>query len=340
MSTFGEELVRSLEEALAHSKGEGPAVMHTPVSPREVRLQASLTQPQMARLMGMSLSGYRKWEQGTRSVNGPAETLLRAMQDTMLPGGRPNSELTTVSASPPGPLRAKVEALDDFPELRHRLTRSISWLDRAHAGNGADAACVFSWIAFNAAYAINRNADFRERPRKGTNGNADLSTSSMVVPLDAERIYQHLANELSASIRELVGNEYVYHGFWRSLGDEPFDWASWPGREQFERECDDVDRLLRSYRSNRRLSKPRVRAVRRVLTVLFDRLYVLRNQLIHGCATHQGQLNRRQVNEGALILTSLIPIFIDIMADHPRENWGPISFPVRDDIREDRRSPR
>ena len=31
----------------------------------------------MAVLMGMSVSGYRKWEQGTRRVSGPAATLLR-----------------------------------------------------------------------------------------------------------------------------------------------------------------------------------------------------------------------------------------------------------------------
>ena len=80
MSTFGEDLIRSLEEALTHAKGEGPAVLHTPVTPREVRLQARLTQAQMAPLMGMSLSGYRKWEQGTRRVSGPAAALLRVIQ--------------------------------------------------------------------------------------------------------------------------------------------------------------------------------------------------------------------------------------------------------------------
>ena len=80
MSTFGEELTKSLEEALALAKGEGPAIVHTTVAPREVRLQAHLTQAQMAPLMGMSLSGYRKWEQGTRNVSGPAEALLRVIQ--------------------------------------------------------------------------------------------------------------------------------------------------------------------------------------------------------------------------------------------------------------------
>ena len=80
MTTFKQELMQSLNEALAHAKGDGPAIVHTPVTPREVRRQARLTQAQMAPLMGMSLSGYRKWEQGTRRVSGPAATLLRVIQ--------------------------------------------------------------------------------------------------------------------------------------------------------------------------------------------------------------------------------------------------------------------
>ncbi len=79
MSTFADDLIRSLNEALAHAKGAGPAMVHAPVTPREVRTQVRLTQAQMAPLMGMSLSGYRKWEQGTRQVSGPAATLLRVI---------------------------------------------------------------------------------------------------------------------------------------------------------------------------------------------------------------------------------------------------------------------
>ena len=80
MSTFGDDLIQSLNEALAHAKGEGSATIHARVTPREVRKQAELTQAQMAPLMGMSLSGYRKWEQGTRRVSGPAATLLRVLE--------------------------------------------------------------------------------------------------------------------------------------------------------------------------------------------------------------------------------------------------------------------
>ena len=66
MSVFGKELIQSLGEAIDHAKGNGPAIIHIPVTPRVVREQVNLTQAEMASLMGMSLSGYRKWEQGTR----------------------------------------------------------------------------------------------------------------------------------------------------------------------------------------------------------------------------------------------------------------------------------
>ena len=80
MSTFADNLIKSLNEALAHASGEGPAILHTPVAPRKVRESVKLTQAQMAPLMGMSLSGYRKWEQGARQVSGPAAILLRVIQ--------------------------------------------------------------------------------------------------------------------------------------------------------------------------------------------------------------------------------------------------------------------
>ena len=79
MSTFGEDLIQSLGEAVAHAKGNGPLILHTPVTPCAARKQVNLTQAQMASLMGMSLSGYRKWEQGTRRVSGPAISLLNVI---------------------------------------------------------------------------------------------------------------------------------------------------------------------------------------------------------------------------------------------------------------------
>ncbi len=77
MSTFGNDLIQSLGEALAHARGKGHAIVHAPLDPCEVRKKAKLTQAQMAPLMGMSVSGYRKWEQGKRNISGPAAALLQ-----------------------------------------------------------------------------------------------------------------------------------------------------------------------------------------------------------------------------------------------------------------------
>ena len=44
MTRFGDDLPQSLNEALAHAKGEGPATVHAPAARREVRKRAKLTQ--------------------------------------------------------------------------------------------------------------------------------------------------------------------------------------------------------------------------------------------------------------------------------------------------------
>ena len=44
MSNFGNDLIQLLSEALAHAKDEGPAILHPPIVPREVRKHAGMTQ--------------------------------------------------------------------------------------------------------------------------------------------------------------------------------------------------------------------------------------------------------------------------------------------------------
>lgn len=45
MSTFGEDLIQSLSEALAHAEGKGSAVVHAPVDPGEIRTRRADTSP-------------------------------------------------------------------------------------------------------------------------------------------------------------------------------------------------------------------------------------------------------------------------------------------------------
>jgi len=65
-----------------------------------------------------------------------------------------------------------------------------------------------------------------------------------------------------------------------------------------------------------------------VLSIVFDRLYVLRNQLIHGGATWNSQVNRAQVKDGAHILFFIVPALIALMIDHPDIDFGDVLYPV------------
>jgi len=55
---------------------------------------------------------------------------------------------------------------------------------------------------------------------------------------------------------------------------------------------------------------------------------VLRNQIVHGGSTWNGSVNRAQVTDGARIMGSLVPLIIDLLMEHPDEDWGTPIYPV------------
>ncbi len=67
---------------------------------------------------------------------------------------------------------------------------------------------------------------------------------------------------------------------------------------------------------------------KKVLAVVFDRLYVLRNQLVHGGATWNSRVNRNQIRDGAAILDRLVPAIIHIMMGSGHALWGEPCYPV------------
>jgi len=186
------------------------------------------------------------------------------------------------------------------------------------AASDDDAAFVFGWIAFNAAYA--REID--EAPINGARRDARVSRARkefeaffrQVIGLDtSHRIYDAIWTRFSQSIRLLIDNRYTFDPFWKfQNGDAGYqDWA-----ERFE----DSKRWI----ANQLASRHTVG----VLTTVFDRLYVVRNQLVHGGATWNSSVNRDQVRDGTAILRFLVPIFIDLMMDNPSVDWGPPFYPV------------
>jgi putative transcriptional regulator len=83
-SELGDELIESLEQATRHARGQSVDARVTEVAVpavrvREIRQKVGLSQAKFAPLLGVSVSGLRKWEQGARRPGGAALTLLQVM---------------------------------------------------------------------------------------------------------------------------------------------------------------------------------------------------------------------------------------------------------------------
>lgn len=81
---LGDELIQSMGEALAHARGEAVDVRVTrfdepALAVRRIRKKVGLTQERFAAVLGVSVSGLRKWEQDQRRPHGAALTLLQVM---------------------------------------------------------------------------------------------------------------------------------------------------------------------------------------------------------------------------------------------------------------------
>lgn len=85
MTNIGDDIIKGMQEALAHTRGENDkAIVHhvklDEIDVKGIRTFLQLTQDQMSQFLGVSVSGYRKWEQKTRRPNGAALTLLKVME--------------------------------------------------------------------------------------------------------------------------------------------------------------------------------------------------------------------------------------------------------------------
>ncbi|SMH51169.1 HEPN domain-containing protein [Maritimibacter sp. HL-12] len=212
-------------------------------------------------------------------------------------------------------LKNKQRAIrDGFPEtMGLRVHRSISWIGRAEAcGDDHDARFIFLWIAFNAAYADECEIQEMALGERA----AFLDYFEKLVALDeGQRIYNALWQRFQGPVRMLLQNRFVFSPFWQYHNgvDGYEDWD---------------DRFKASARSFALAFQGR--DTPRVLSFVFDRLYVLRNQLIHGGATWNSGINRAQVRDGAGILAFLLPVFVDLMMDNPGQDWGKPFYPVVD----------
>ena len=210
-------------------------------------------------------------------------------------------------------LKAKQRQLrEGFPsDLGLRVHRAISWVqgaEQAASREDADTAFICYWIAFNAAYAQGRDLHGLFRETEFRQWYFD-----MIFSVDDRRvIYEAIWQRFSGALHPFLNNHFVFEPFWRHHhGEGGFD--DW--RERFRADQRYVNEALG------RQDTPRI------LAVLFRRLYILRNQLVHGGATWRGGVNRQQVEGGKEIMACLVPHFVNLMMDHPNQPWGVPPYP-------------
>jgi hypothetical protein len=208
-------------------------------------------------------------------------------------------------------LKARQRSLrENWPQpFALRIHRGISWISRAeqeiddHAG-----AFLFYWIGFNAAYG-------GERSHFGTRDDFHTFFHRLERFDTDSRLYDIVWHSFPGPIRLFLQNRYVFAPFWSYHNGEnsSSDWEDKfeAAERRFHAALRDGDTIT-------------------ILSMLFDRLYVLRNQIMHGGATWNSAVNRDQLRDGAAILRSTVPVMIDLMMDAPGADWGVPMYPVVD----------
>lgn len=184
-----------------------------------------------------------------------------------------------------------------------RLWRAMSWLERAEQAREVEDQFIALWIAFNALYG---RLDDQQRAWGDREAMGTFLTA--IWDLDSEGQLRRILGKRQLGVLRLIENRYLYDRFWRSPGANH--------EHQLHRMVRD---FLPRFGTHRMLP---------VLRTLFDRLYVMRNQVFHGASTQGSRLNRRTLTQSAGLLAEILPVMIGIMlARGIEQDWGQVCFP-------------
>jgi hypothetical protein len=205
--------------------------------------------------------------------------------------------------------RHRQERDAQHPNLRLRVHRALSWLGRAEQADDLDGRFIFLWIAFNAAYAT----EIDERQRLSEQETFKAFLEKLCTLDKRKRIDALVWQEFSGSIRVLLDNQYVFQSFWDHQSGK-IDESTWKYR----------------FTSGKKAAQLALTSgnTPALLGVLFNRLYTMRNQLIHGGATWNGSVNREQMRDCTSLLGKLVPLIIELMMDSAGTLWGDACYPV------------
>ena len=194
----------------------------------------------------------------------------------------------------------------------HRLRRAINWLELAEEDSLGEIRFMLYWISFNALYG--------QGDKTHNGGERELSTIndfiSKIIKSDKNRVLEYL-NERENNVNKILRLRQVYKKFWDAMYD-PTKWKCW--ESDFIKDKESAEDAYKNKDAST------------IVKLLFNRLYVVRNQLMHGSASiniqpSQISRNKTQVQNGMILLSEFVPIFIYIILHAGGINLGPIPYP-------------
>ncbi|WP_217510486.1 HEPN domain-containing protein [Vibrio metschnikovii] len=199
---------------------------------------------------------------------------------------------------------------DQYPSaLSIRVHRALSWLNKAEQCSDDDSAFLFLWIAFNSAYA----QDFEQKSSFGERGLFQEFLSKLVELDNQQQLSAIVWEQYSGPIRCILDNEFILQAYWDYQAGR-IDQESWKQA-----------RSKAKIAANQALSQNDTASV---LSIVFARLYTLRNQMIHGGATFGSSANRQQLRDCTSLLQHLVPTLITIMMNSKQAMWGEPVYPL------------
>src|SRR6266571_2842092 len=183
-----------------------------------------------------------------------------------------------------------------------RCDRAQSWIKRAGATVDVDAKFVFLCVSFDSLFGqakyLGRKSDLSVFLATAIQADEDASLPAAMMLVRAEALV-------------LTRLKYLYPKYWT-------DGLSVGLQEEITRNANRVNQ------------KWGVGRPQDCLQMLYRRLYVLRNQVMHGAAKAGSRINRDSLESAVPVLSATVPVFREIVSKHPDDDWGAVPYrPLR-----------
>ena len=206
-------------------------------------------------------------------------------------------------------LKAKQRAERDTykGDIGLRIHRSLSWLHKSEQVDDLDSKFIFLWISLNAAYGNkidSQNLTEKQMFSKFIKKVCSLDKSNSLFSIILNNAEQYEA---------IYKNKFLHSGFW-AFDDQIEAETRWNAsiNNQLPHIVNAIEKQNSAF----------------LIREIFYKLYILRNQLMHGLSTYSSSTNREQMTYGVSLLSQLVPALINILMSNTNRHWEAAAYPV------------